>query len=111
MGEGTGVKALRAGATVEPVGRRSEADSCTERRYVVSELHGFLLPARGTNERPGMSVHVIDQLVNYRVVATWRTEDYAGSSFGSRTGKDAALREFARVLCERLNIEHEAALS
>lgn len=84
---------------------------CTERRYVVIEQHGFYLPARGTNERPGMSVHVIDRLANHRLVATWRTEDYVGSSFGSRDGKNAALREFGRVAAERLNAEHEASLA
>jgi hypothetical protein len=76
----------------------------------VTELHGYWVSSQ-TPGATGMSLHVIDTLVCHRIVATWRTEDYAGSSFGSRVGKDAALRGFARETCERLNAEHEAALA
>lgn len=99
------------GQPLSLLGDGAERFPARSARYTVTELHGFYLPARGTNERPGMSVHVIDTLACHRIVATWRTEDYAGSSFGSRTGKDAALRGFARDACDRLNAEHEASLT
>jgi hypothetical protein len=110
MGEGTSVKALRAGATVEPVGRRSGADSCTERRYVVTEIEGYLSPQVVRHSAPpGVSFQVTDRLNAHRVVAQWRTEDYGGRSFGSRAYKITALRELARERCDLLNALHEIA--
>jgi hypothetical protein len=48
-----------------------------EPRYVVTELKGFSInPGASESSRvQGLSCHVIDRHQNYRLLATYRTED------------------------------------
>jgi hypothetical protein len=81
-------------------------------RYVATEIVGYLsAQVVRHGAPPGLSVHVLDSLNAYRIVASWRSEDYGGRSFGSRVRKDATLREWGRATAERLNAEHEASLA
>lgn len=66
-------------------------------RYVVTELAGFLDTRRAAPV--GVSVQVLDTGYCYRVVRTWRTEDYGGR-LEARLGY---LRRCASELAARLN--------
>lgn len=57
----------------------------SEPRFIVTELEGFDTVDRRTGN-PGLSCHVIDTHWNYRLVRTWRTEDYyrRGYAFACR---------------------------
>ena len=95
----------------------------TERRgprFRVTELEGW--PIKQTTNRkfsgiqPGLSVQVIDTLNCYRIIQSWRTEEYG---YGGATGgglthakRREDIRRFARELADRLNTsdrQHEDA--
>lgn len=70
-------------------------------RYIVTELEGYgSIRNKSGQARTGLSCHVIDTAWNYRLVATYRTED-EGSRLGDR--RFARVREKARDHAERLN--------
>ncbi len=72
-------------------------------RYVVTELEGFNEFSRGSSLHPGLSCHVIDTAWNYRLVATYRTEDYGRG--GRHWSKRLKVRERAAQHAERLNAD------
>ena len=74
-------------------------------RYVVTEIEGFLSieGGQGSKGNPGLSCHVIDTLVNHRVVGTFRTED--GDRSAPQFVKRMRVRGAAAELAARLNGE------
>jgi hypothetical protein len=65
-------------------------------RFKVVELEGWR-NIMGNGKPPGLSLHILDSHVNYRIVAEWRTED-----LGSRTPRDQARVKIRRLAEERL---------
>lgn len=76
-------------------------ESRQQPRYVVTELEGWERAdaARGAHRVPGLSVQVLDRLYCYRVVRSWRSEDYGGP--GKR--KREYIRHAAATYCAQLN--------
>lgn len=71
-------------------------------RYVVTELEGLAITdSERPNSRslPGLSCMVVDTAYCYRVVGTWRTEDYGGA----RDRKRALVRHRAASRAAELN--------
>lgn len=79
-------------------------------RYIVTEIEGWAigsLQSAGSNNLKGLSCHVIDTLVNRRVVATYRTEDLRGGT--PMYAKRSRVRSQAQQHDDRLNSERVAA--
>jgi hypothetical protein len=77
-------------------------------RYVVTELEGFLNPAP-SSKQPGLSCMVIDTVWNYRVLRTFRTEDYGQDNRFSNERRRQLIRQQARAYAEQLERVHESA--
>lgn len=77
-----------------------------EPRYIVSSVEGFF--GQFTSGRPGVSCHVLDTLVNHRIVGTFRSESY---KHVGRANMAKRAREDAEDRAWRLNKEHRAALA
>lgn len=74
-------------------------------RFVVTELEGYSKMrsgSRGSRYRsPGCSVHVLDTLVNHRVMRTWRSEDYRDvRNVSPRVNVRVRAESYARALNE-----------
>jgi hypothetical protein len=68
-------------------------------RFVVTELEGY----RGSTYRlPGLSCHVIDTLCNRRIMASYRSEDFA---YGGREASWRSARAEASAKATELNDE------
>ena len=101
-------RAEKIGRIMREVKRRDEERAAARRpkeRYVVTELEGDLTPRQSSKEErdrtvPGLSCHVVDTLVNRRLMATYRSEDYGGVP-----------AHHARAKTRRLAAEHAHRLS
>jgi hypothetical protein len=80
-------------------------------RYIVTELEGWAIgtsqSSGSSGKLKGLSCHVIDTLVNRRVVATYRTEDLRGGT--PMYAKRSRVRSQAQQHADRLNGERVAA--
>lgn len=74
-------------------------------RYVVREVTGYLEPeVAPRHAEPGVTAHVLDTVVNFRIVGTFRSEDHAGR--GRKPGSRLAVkraRRMATKYADRLN--------
>jgi len=81
-------------------------------RFIVTEVEGFATSRAAGNAPMGITCHVLDSAVGYRMMATFRSEDFsrARSSAYTREGRLAHARERARSSARARAAELNAGL-
>lgn len=70
-------------------------------RFTVTELTGYATMRKGAGGSEGLSCCVIDTAWNYRLLATYRSEDYTGTGHTNMAAK-RHVRELAAAHAARL---------
>jgi hypothetical protein len=84
-------------------------------RFIVTEVEGFGTSRAAGNAPMGLSVHVVDSAVSYRMMATFRSEDYTNtpmlpSTAARREYTRARVRRMARERADQLNADPAAGI-
>jgi hypothetical protein len=75
----------------------------TGERFVITEIEGYTTLRPSGTAPLGLSCHILDTAMNYRMVATFRTEAIGGPVAHTPAERFVIVREQARVRAAQLN--------
>ena len=81
----------------------------TGERFIVTEVEGFATSRAAGNAPMGISCHVVDSALGYRMMATFRSEQFTRTPLSVTTREArlayarARVREMARARADELN--------